>query len=101
MKNTALNRFRVISVSEGISYMILLFVAMPMKYVLNMPWAVKITGWAHGALFIVLVITLIDAMMKQKWSIIKAGMFFIASLIPFAAFLVEIKWLSKEVDLEK
>jgi integral membrane protein len=94
--STALNRFRLVSISEGISYLLLLFIAMPLKYVFQMPLAVKYTGWIHGALFVLFLITLLDAMLKQKWGIIKAALFFIASLVPFGAFFIEYKFLSKE-----
>ena len=49
--NTPLNRLHIIGIVEGISALLLFFVAMPMKYMLDMPLAVKYTGWAHGVLF--------------------------------------------------
>jgi integral membrane protein len=98
MFETPLKRFRIVSISEGISYILLLLVAMPMKYLLGIAMAVKITGWVHGALFVIFIITLLEAMLKQKWSIVKAALFFIASLIPLGAFFIEYRFLSKEED---
>ena len=49
--NTNIGRFRVIGISEGISYMLLLLVGMPLKYKMGIPEAVKIMGWMHGVLF--------------------------------------------------
>jgi integral membrane protein len=47
-----LHRFRVIGIAEGISFLILLLVAMPLKYLFHFPQAVKVFGWVHGALFV-------------------------------------------------
>ena len=47
-----LRRFRTIGIAEGISFLVLLLIAMPMKYFLKIPEAVKIVGWMHGALFV-------------------------------------------------
>ena len=47
-----LHRFRMIGIAEGISFLVLLLIAMPLKYFMHIPEAVKIMGWIHGALFI-------------------------------------------------
>jgi integral membrane protein len=47
-----LHRFRMIGIAEGISFLVLLIIAMPLKYFYNQPLAVKYVGWAHGALFV-------------------------------------------------
>ena len=60
-KMKSLNLFRKIAIAEGISYILLLFIAMPLKYWANMPQAVKYTGWAHGLLFVLYGIFLIMA----------------------------------------
>lgn len=47
-----IHRFRMIGIAEGISFLVLLLIAMPLKYIFKMPEAVKIVGWVHGALFL-------------------------------------------------
>ena len=95
MLNTPLRRFRTIALIEGISYLVLLFIAMPLKYWAGMPLAVKYTGWIHGLLFVLYAFLLLQVWIKYKWSFGKATGIFIASLIPFAPFYVENK-LKKE-----
>ncbi|WP_129714548.1 DUF3817 domain-containing protein [Pedobacter sp. SYP-B3415] len=90
MGNT-INLFRKVAVLEGISYLLLLFVAMPLKYFADMPLAVKYTGWAHGLLFVLYVALLIMAWSEKKWSFGKALLFFVSSLLPFAPFWVDKK----------
>ena len=47
-----LHRFRIIAIAEGISFLVLLLIAMPLKYFFYLPEAVKLCGWIHGALFV-------------------------------------------------
>lgn len=88
---SSLSIFRKVAVAEGISYLLLLFVAMPLKYFANMPLAVKYTGWAHGLLFVLYAAFLIMAWMEQKWKFSKAVLIFLASLLPFMPFVVDRK----------
>jgi integral membrane protein len=86
---TTLSLFRKVAVAEGISYLLLLFVAMPLKYWAGMPLAVKYTGWAHGILFVGYGACLIMAWSEYKWPFGKAVVIFFASLLPFAPFFVD------------
>ncbi|RZK26786.1 MAG: DUF3817 domain-containing protein [Flavobacterium sp.] len=88
---SSLSIFRKVAVAEGISYLLLLFVAMPLKYFADMPLAVKYTGWAHGLLFVLYAATLILAWQEQKWTFGKAVLIFLASLLPFMPFVVDRK----------
>jgi integral membrane protein len=88
---SSLSIFRKVAVAEGISYLLLLFVAMPLKYFANMPLAVKYTGWAHGLLFVLYAAFLIMAWMEQKWKFGKVVLIFLASLLPFMPFVVDRK----------
>ncbi|RZK50933.1 MAG: DUF3817 domain-containing protein [Pedobacter sp.] len=92
---SSLNIFRKVAVAEGISYLLLLFIAMPLKYWAGMPVAVKYTGWAHGLLFVLYAGCLVLAWQEQKWKFGKAVFIFLASLLPFAPFIVD-KKLAKE-----
>ncbi|RZK25608.1 MAG: DUF3817 domain-containing protein [Flavobacterium sp.] len=88
--------FRKIAVAEGISYILLVFLAMPLKYWADMPLAVKYTGWAHGVLFMLYIVILIMAWLEYKWSFKRAALFGFASLIPFAPF-----WVDKQLKEDK
>lgn len=88
-KVTALERFRVTALIEGISYIILLVIAMPLKYFADMPMAVTIVGAAHGGLFTLYIITLANVFFKDKWTFVQGLFAFIASLIPFATFYLD------------
>jgi len=88
---TALSLFRKVAVAEGISYLLLVFIAMPLKYWADMPLAVKYTGWAHGLLFVLYAGFLLVSWIVYKWSFGKAALIFLASLIPFAPFFVDKK----------
>lgn len=75
------------------SYLVLLLIAMPMKYLLDMPLAVKYVGWAHGLLFVLYIGFLLVLGLMEKWSIKKLFFGFIASLLPFGPFVFEKKFL--------
>lgn len=89
MLQTPIGRLRAAGLVEGLSYLFLLGVAMPLKYLANLPMAVKVSGWIHGVLFILFCATLAHAMFSARWSIFRAGMIFIASLIPFGTFVID------------
>ncbi len=89
----SLRFFKWIGIAEGISYLLLLGIAMPLKYFADMPEAVKYTGWAHGVLFVAYLIALLWVWNDCKWSFGKAVLAFIASLLPFGPFLFDRRYL--------
>ncbi|AXH12717.1 DUF3817 domain-containing protein [Halarcobacter bivalviorum] len=89
MLSNALGRFRVISAIEGLSFLILVFIAMPIKYIGGEPSLVKIVGMAHGVLFIIFMISLLEAKIKEEWENGFILQLFVLSLIPFGAFIIE------------
>ena len=95
MDTKVLNRFCLVALIEGISYLVLLGIAMPLKYLADMESAVKYPGWAHGVLFVLYIIFLLQAWVTYKWSVGKVALIFLASLLPFAPFIVE-KRLKRE-----
>lgn len=101
MNNNLLTRFTQIAFIEGISTVILFFIAMPLKYIPAIQWdlGVKYVGWAHGLLFIAYILLLIACWFTYKWSFKRLTIFFIASLIPLAPFWVE-RQLKKEIAQE-
>ena len=90
-----LNTFRKISIAEGISYLLLIFIAMPFKYLLDIPELVKYVGWLHGLLFILYGIYLLIVTIRYKWTLERFILGFFASLLPFGPFLFE-RTLKKE-----
>lgn len=85
--------FKYIALLEGISLLLLLFFAMPMKYIYELPIYVKVIGMAHGLLFIAYIALAVMIKIEDKWSIKKFMIVCIASIIPFGTFYVEKKYL--------
>ncbi|MGE6218991.1 DUF3817 domain-containing protein [Nubsella zeaxanthinifaciens] len=96
---SSLHLFRKVALAEGISYIVLLLIAMPLKYFADLPLAVKYVGWAHGLLFVLYIAFLLMAWQERKWSFWKVVVLFIASLLPFVPFYVE-KKLKQEENLK-
>jgi integral membrane protein len=84
-----LNRFLKVGFAEGISYLVLLLIAMPLKYFAGWPAAVKVIGMLHGILFIAFCITLVHAAIVYRLGIKKVIIAFLLSLIPFGTFFLE------------
>jgi integral membrane protein len=89
---------RILGNIEGISYLLLLGVAMPMKYYFEMPMAVKIVGMAHGVLFVAYCLLLVPCMKKFNWTFKFGAYLFIATLIPFGTFVTDRKLKGKVTD---
>ena len=86
-----LGLFRKIAFLEGISFLLLLFVAMPLKYVYGVPEAVKVVGWMHGILFIAFVGALWKVSNEESWSDGFFAMVLMSGLVPFATFFMDRK----------
>ena len=86
---TALGRLRLVSILEGLSLLVLLGIAMPLKYLAHQPEAVRIVGLLHGVLFISYVLLLAQNAIEQHWSLGKAGLGLLLSVLPFGAFYAE------------
>ncbi|HVF80767.1 MAG TPA: DUF3817 domain-containing protein [Flavisolibacter sp.] len=86
---------RRIGKAEGISLLILLFIAMPLKYIWNQPGAVKIAGWIHGALFVLFMLMAVRVYEQRAWPFKKLATAFIAAFLPFGTFMFD-KQLKKE-----
>jgi integral membrane protein len=86
---STLSIFKKVAIAEGISYLALLLIAMPLKYFAGMPLAVKYTGWAHGLLFVLYGALVIMCWMEYKWKFGKTLLVMVCSLLPFAPFIIE------------
>jgi integral membrane protein len=85
----------VVGKVEGWSYLILLFIAMPLKYMFDFPIATKIIGMIHGGLFIWFLVVLYNFHIESQRGIKVTILGFISSLIPFGTFFFN-KQLSNE-----
>lgn len=88
--NTLIGRLKIIAIAEGISYL-LLGVTMPLKYMADLPQPNFIIGLAHGLLFILYILLVIQCAVTSKWSLWKTFLAFVASLIPFGTFVADRK----------
>jgi integral membrane protein len=91
MKINSIQTLRILGFIEGVSYLLLLSVAMPMKYFFGIPMAVKIVGMAHGVLFIAYCLLLALQMRANKWNLLFGIYLFVATLIPFGTFVTDRK----------
>ena len=80
---------RSVALAEAVSYLVLLGIAMPLKYLANMPMAVRIVGSLHGLLFVVFCFALLRAMVSAKLSFVRATTVFVASFVPFVPFWLD------------
>ena len=95
MKKTY-NWFRKIAFAEGISFLVLLFIAMPLKYLASLPVAVTIVGGLHGLLFIGFMIMIWEVKneFKKDWAWVAKA--FIASILPFGTMVMDREWKKEE-----
>ena len=84
--------FRILGWLEGASFLLLLGVAMPLKYLAGLPHAVRVVGMAHGVLFVLFVILLIQVATEKSWSFKKSALSFVSSLVPFGTFYADSRW---------
>lgn len=93
---TDVGRLRLLGMIEGVSMLLLLFVAMPLKYWAGKPEMVTVVGQAHGLLFILLVVFALYLGIKNAWSFKKVTFWvWVGSVFPFGTFVVDHKILKK------
>ncbi len=81
--------WRVSAITEGISYLLLLLIAMPLKYMYGLPEAVRLVGAIHGGLFIVFMALLLAVYLRQAMTFMQCVAAFVASILPFGAFVFD------------
>ena len=94
---TALRQLRLVAFLEGSSFVLLLFVAMPLKYLAGYPLAVRIAGSIHGALFLLFLVALYRAARGRTWPRRRSLTAFVSSLLPFGTFVFDAS-LRREID---
>jgi len=85
-------------IAEGTSYVVLLFIAMPIKYMAGYPGVVWYVGWVHGLLFMLFILALITVKISMEWNFKRTFIAFFAALLPFGTFVLD-KSLRKEEEL--
>ena len=88
-----LNIFRITAFLEGVSYILLLFIATPIKYLLNDPQYVKLLGMPHGLLFIGYIILAFMLKAEWRWDNKQFSVILLAAIIPFGTFYIDRKYL--------
>ena len=96
MLTTVVGRVRAAGMIEGVSFLLLLGVAMPLKYFAGMPLAVKIAGWVHGLLFMTFCVFLLVAHGERRWSLRWTALIFVAALLPFGPFVIDRRLRNKD-----
>lgn len=90
-----MGRLRIIGFMEGISLLVLLFVAMPMKYMMGYEHATRVPGTIHGALFLLFIFNTLSVGVEQNWKFkTTTWKVLLACIIPFGTFYIDRKILS-------
>ena len=89
MQKSSVSLLRKVGILEGISLLLLLFIAMPLKYIWQQPGAVKIVGWIHGALFVLFMLLAFRVYDQKGWPFKKLALAFVAAFLPFGTFVFD------------
>jgi integral membrane protein len=89
---------RIIGIAEGISLLVLIGIAMPLKYIAHKPEAVKYVGWLHGLLFVTFIATVAFVYFDRSWPFKRVIFAFIAAFLPFGTIVFD-RWLQKQANL--
>jgi len=84
-----IGRLRIVGFVEGISYLLLLGVAMPLKYFMGVPEAVSVVGMAHGILWLLFVGCVWDVRSRHRWPFDRTGWALLSSVLPFGTFVLD------------
>lgn len=87
--SSPIGRVRAAGLLEGSSFLALLAIAMPLKYLADMPMPVRVVGWVHGILFLIFCAALLSAHRHGSFSFGRLVMLFIAALLPFGPFVMD------------
>lgn len=96
---TAVGRFRIVAFWEGVSFLLLLFVAMPLKYGVGLDVAVRVVGMTHGALFLGYCVTL--AFAARRLGARRSLLAFVVSFVPGGTFWLEGKLRQEERKIQQ
>ena len=94
-KDWTIELFRWVSIIEGVSFLVLLFIAMPLKYIWDMPEYVRVTGMAHGVLFVAYVLGAVLMYEKLKWNLKDLAIVILCAVLPFGPFYADKKYIKQ------
>jgi integral membrane protein len=97
MLSTAIRQLRIVGLVEGISFLVLLGIAMPLKYFAGMPRAVSVVGMAHGVLFILYALAAGNAWLTGRWSLSRGAGLLAAAVLPFGTFVMDVRLRREEL----
>ena len=97
---SSLGRLRTIGLLEGLSFLVLLGVAMPLKYLAGMPEMVRVVGMAHGVLFILFGLAVVQVAVERRWPPARVALALAASVLPFGPFVLDARLLRRELEAE-
>jgi len=89
MKSSALKQFRIVALVEGVSFLLLLFVGVPLKHKFGIPIVSRVFGTIHGGLTLFYLITLMRTASECGWPLKRWTLALLASVIPFGAFVFD------------
>jgi integral membrane protein len=92
---TPLGRFRLLAALEGISFLLLLGIAMPLKYIWGQPWMVQSLGLVHGLLFVLYIMAAWYHRQALGWSLKQTALAMFLSVVPFGTFYVTGRMMPK------
>ncbi len=87
----ALTRFRVVAYIVGVLLLLLVFVAMPLKYFADRPTFVAIIGPIHGFIYMIYLVAAFDLAVRAKWPFVRTVLVLLAGTIPGMSFVAERK----------
>lgn len=96
MLKTPIGRLRFIGFYEGISFLVLLLIAMPLKHWADIPQVVTVVGGLHGLLFVLYIFAVIHVTIVRRWSILKFVAACLAAILPFGPFVLDKRLLRGE-----
>lgn len=89
MHASSITILRKVGLLEGVSLLVLLFIAMPLKYIWQQPAAVKVAGWIHGALFVLFTLLVLWVYNQKSWPFKKLVWAMVAAFLPFGTFVFD------------
>ncbi|HNJ59113.1 MAG TPA: DUF3817 domain-containing protein [Chitinophagaceae bacterium] len=101
MLKNKLSVLRVIGFAEAASWLLLLLIAMPLKYIWMKPLAVKIVGWIHGILFITYIVLALLVAKEHKWKFSKLINAFISAFVPLGTYFFDSRLKKEQLEFNK
>lgn len=92
----SLRNFRILAFVEGVSFLVILFITMPLKYMYDTPGPNKVLGMVHGLLFLGYCAYALQLKWERGWSFMKLLWLWLASIVPFGTFVADYKLLREE-----